>query len=469
MRNALFMLFVGLAVLLLALPALATDPPDAAPPAAETCADACGKVYNVCIDGNAPDLKAKCGALAECKDVSAEAFADYNQWFAACIKSVTHHCHPACVPPATTTTPATGGNQAQPETKTPQPGGGNTTQTKRDRPSSYRDNCVAAQGIYRKTETTDENGILVTREECLKLQDAFDRIAKIEARLAVLEGNPPAPGTKAPPGVQQDYRTLEQIRQGIDKMGNEAEKLRIATEKAIARFGTMYSDLNQRMGKVETSVSNLGGRVTVVESRLDQQAPNGATTLVNYGAARLPCSLAAYGSVHAKQIYNYTIGSVGGEAACSLFGSSDGSANFYFAAGIGVGNKYAQGSHLYEWHMEPGGMFRLGDHVKFLIGPRFQRHNVYSFESGAISWLGVNSGLRFLFSRDPWTPYIQAELGLGASHFSHPIIEGQQFTRFDALVGIKLGFEFDPFNTAKPVKPAEPAKQTASRRSVTRF
>ncbi|MHB8830712.1 MAG: hypothetical protein ACYC44_01180 [Patescibacteria group bacterium] len=467
MRNVLFMLFAGLIVLLLARPAFA-DPPDPATPSAEACANACGKAYNICIDGRAPDLKAKCGALAECKDVSDADFASYNAWFKSCIESVTAHCHPACVPPATTTTPA-GGDQAQPETKTPQPTGGHTTQTKRDRPSSYRDNCVAAQGIYRKTETTDENGILVTREECLKIQDAFDRIAKIEARLTALEGNPPAPGTKAPPGVQQDYRTLEQIRIGVDKMGSEAEKLRIATEKAIARFGTMYNDLNQRMGKVETNVSNLGSRVTTVESRLDQQAPNGGPTLVNYGAARLPCSLAAYGSIHARQIYNYTIGSVGGEAACSLFGSSDGSANFYFAAGIGYGNKYAQGSHLYEWHMEPGGMFRLGDHVKLLAGARFQRHNVYSFESGAISWMGANFGLRYLFSRDAWSPYVQANLGLGASHFSHPVNEGQQYTRFDALLGINMGFEFDPFNTAKPVKPAEPAKQTASRRSVTRF
>ncbi len=469
MRNALFMLFVGLAVLLLAMPAFADDPPDAGAPSVEACANACGKAYNICIDGNAPDLKAKCGALPECKAVSDADFASYNAWFKSCIASVTAHCHPACVPPATTTTPA-GGDQAQPGTKTPQPGGGHTTQTKRDRPSSYRDNCVAAQGIYRKTETTDENGILVTREECLKLQDAFDRIAKIEARLAVLEGNPPAPGTKAPPGVQQDYRTLEQIRQGVDKMGAEAEKLRIATEKAIARFGTMYNDLNQRMGKVETNVSNLGSRVTTVESRLDQQGPNGST-LVNYGAARLPCSLSAYGSVHAKQIYSYTIGAVGGEAACSLFGSSNGSANFYFAAGIGYGNNYARDSHLYEWHMEPGGMFRLGDYVKFLIGPRFQRHNVYSFESGAISWLGINSGLRFLFSRDQWTPFVQANLGLGASHFSHPVNEGQQYTRFDALVGINLGFEFDPFNTAKPVTPStdKPEAKTASRRFVTRF
>lgn len=455
MRNVLFMLMVGFA-LLLAWPAFAYPP-------AEACANACGKLHNVCILGTAPDLKAKCGQLPECADVTETDFDNYNAWFKSCIESVTAHCHPACVPPATTTTPATGDGQAQPEAKTPKPGG-NTTQTKLDRPYSVKDSCAVAHGIYRVSEFVDEKGVKVTRKECLKLQDAFDRITKIEERLAVLEGNPPAPGTKAPPSVVRDYQELQQIRLGVDKMGNEAEKLRIATEKAIATLGSLYNNLNQRVGKVETSVSNLGGRVTVVESRLDQQAPNGAPTLVSYGAARLPCSLAGYGSVHAQQIYDYTIGSVGGEGACSLFGSNNGSTSFYFAAGIGYGNNYAQGSHLYEWHMEPGGMFRLGDSVKLLAGARFQRHNVYSFESGAISWMGANFGLRYLFSRDQWTPYIQAELGLGASHFSHPINEGQQFTRFDALVGLKLGFEFDPFNTA-----AKPATQTALRRSVIRF
>lgn len=413
MKRVLFIIIAGFCLLF----AGSAKAQTLADPAA--CAKACGAQYNMCLS-RAPDFKGKCGTLPECQGVSDTDFDQYQRWFEACMDNPSLQCPRTCVPTQTVpTTPPV----ATPPTTTAPP----RITTPPRPPMNLKYRCeVIEHGIYIKTVTVGENGAPETREECFKLQDALDRIKRLEERVTELEKNK-ASGANA--DVSTIISELTQIRDRANTMTERMQAVRERADQVIAQYNALVervNDLGRRQQAQELEITGVKSQVAQLKDlRLS-----------------LPCWLAGYGEVQLSKNYGYVMGSEGLELGCRLFGSRE--LGFVTGLGGGYANRYHD-HHLMELHAEFGLNAALGDNTDLLVMGAGKVFRSTTWERGTVSWYGLLPEVRYTFDhKDPW--FLGGRIGIGVTNSVPPLpldqTTGEQGSHFDANFWLMLGRSF---------------------------
>jgi hypothetical protein len=428
--KALFAYMFVLLSLVFSIPAWAGLSP------AENCADSCARTINACLNVDLtanppklPNLAEACKDVPECKDVIPADMQAYSAWFVSCLKTP-GTCHNACVPPSQPSQPAT-------------TGGSSTTTTSNPPPKvalSYADNCTKLQHGYYVEETTADGRKV---GKCWRIGDAYRELQQL--REEIKKGG-------LPEGMYQHIYLLTQT------VNNHTEFLKAAQPviEDYKRLKEQVANHEKRLGQAESNISRTAGDVAVIKGQLGMQqqptAPGQSTSTVVFSGngGRLPCWLGAFGQLHAHEIYGRLLGSAGGELGCSLFGTENGRTNMVLGTGVSYATNSSTDHKRYALHVLTGPQFRVGDSWKIMVPLAVMRVNTWSFERGSNTWYGVLPEVRYLFSKERWSPFVGVRVGLGATHYAHPTIPGVQDTRFDPTFWGVAGIEFDPFNTATP-------------------
>lgn len=403
----------------------------AAPPASglDSCAAACSNQFNQCLSGTAPDLKAVCGHLPECASVTTTDFGHYNSWFQACLDSQTKNCPPvSCVPPQVTPAPPGGtgtGTTAKPPVRRQPP-----------RALNYQQRCERERGFYVRTESEDDTGARVTKEECLKIGDAFARIAALEEAVKNIQ---------SPQALTQIREEIKQIRESVNATDQPLQQ-------RLAQFDERIKQLSERVSANERNISGLGARVTEIDGRvqrLELQPPSVGASVPGGSVAtsRIPFWFSGYGLMHTKQMWDHTMFGVGAEVAIEPVTSEDGSRSFFLALGGGYGDELMD-YKLYELHVGVGLHWRF-EKWELLTGLMAKRLNTSAWESGSQTHYGWFPEARLPLTDDSvWRPFVSARGTLGFTHYAHPTIVGRQGTEFDATIWAMFGVELDPVHPA---------------------
>lgn len=401
----------------------------AAPPATglDSCATACSNQFNQCLSGTAPDLKVICGHLPECASVTTTDFGQYSSWFQACLDSQTKNCPPvSCV--------------ASQVTPSPSKGGGNTTappaRRQPPRALTYQQRCERERGYYVRTESEDDTGARTVKEECLKIGDAFARIAVLEETVNNI---------RSPEALTQIREEIKQLRESRNATDPELQQ-------RLSQFDECIKSLSEKVSANERGISGLGARVTEIDGRvqrLELQPPNVGAGVSGGSVAtsRIPFWFSGYGLVHTKQMWDHTMFGVGAEVAIEPVTSEDGSRSFFLALGGGYGDELMD-YKLYSIHVATGLHWRF-EKWEFLTGFMAKRLNTSAWESGSQTHYGWFPEARIPLTDDSvWRPFVSARGTLGFTHYAHPTIVGRQGTEFDATVWAMLGVELDPVQPA---------------------